>query len=82
MKIDYLRKHGVKNDVILVPHICPKHDVVNPKGMFLVDDFGGNLSGWQENGGISIRFSANTQKIYSDYLTVSNLEDVFKLYKY
>lgn len=80
-KVDYLRKNGVKNDVILVPYICKKHEIVNPKGKFLIDDFSGNLGGWQENGGISIRFSVNTQKTYIDYVVVSNLEDVFKMFK-
>lgn len=80
-KIDYLRKRGVKNDVILVPYFCKKHEVVNPISKFLVDDFGGNLSGWQDNGGISIRFSVNTQKTYTDYVVVSDLEEVFRTYK-
>lgn len=80
-KVDYLRRHGVKNDVILVPYMCKKHVIVNPRGKFLVDDFGGNLSGWQENGGIPIRFSVNTQKTYTDYAVISSLEDVFKMFK-
>ena len=77
MKVDYLRKNGVKNDVIVVPYICKKHDVVVPNGKLLVDDFGGNLSGWQANGGISIRFSTNILKKYDDFEVVSNLQDVF-----
>ena len=80
-KVDFLRKYGVKNDVIVVPYICKKHEVVEPKGKFLVDDFGGNLIGWQANGGISIRFSTDAQKTYTDYIVVSNLEDVFKRFQ-
>lgn len=80
VKVDYLRKHGVKNDVILVPYICMKHEIVDPRGKFLVDDFGGNLSGWQENGGIPIRFSTNIQKTYSDYTVISSLEDIFGMF--
>lgn len=80
-KIDFLRRNGVKNDVILVPYFCSKHEVVNPLGKVLVDDFGGNLKGWQDNGGIPIRFSINTQKTYTDYTVVSSLDEVFKMYK-
>ena len=78
-KVDYLRKCGVKNDIILVPYICRKHEVINPKGRFLVDDYGRNLEGWQTNGGKSIRFSINTEKIYTDYVVISSLEDVFRM---
>lgn len=77
VKVDYLRKHGVKNDVIVVPHICKKHEIVKPMRRFLIDDFGKNLIGWQENGGISIRFSTNIQKTYDDFVVISNLQDVF-----
>lgn len=80
-KVDYLRKYGVKNDIVLVPYVCKKHEVINPKGRFLVDDFGGNLSGWQNNGGKPIRFSINANKTYTDYMVVSNLEDVFKMFR-
>lgn len=81
-KMDYLRRHGVKHDVIIVPYICKKHEIVNPKGKFLIDDYGGNLIGWQENGGIPIRFSVNPQKEYTDFVVVSSLEEVFEKFKY
>ena len=80
-KIDYLRKQGVKNDIIVVPYICKKYEVVEPNRKFLVDDFGENLKGWQAKDGLAIRFSINTNKIYTDYAVVSNLEDVFKIFK-
>ncbi len=77
MKVDYLRRNGVKNDVVLVPYVCKKHEVVEPNGRVLVDDYGGNLKGWQTNGGIPIRFSTNVFKTYDDFNVVSNLQDVF-----
>ena len=78
-KIDYLRKNGVKNNVILVPYICKKHEVVDPKGNVLVDDYGGNLIGWQASGGVAIRFSNSSQKKYDDFSVVSNLNMAFEI---
>ena len=78
-KIDYLRKNGVKDNVILVPYICKKHEVVDPKGNVLVDDYGGNLIGWQASGGVAIRFSNSSQKKYDDFSVVSNLNMAFEI---
>lgn len=56
-KINFLREHGIKNDVILVPFNLKKTDVVNARNNLLIDDTVHNLDDWNGMGGIPIFFN-------------------------
>lgn len=72
-KINYLREVNVKNNVILVPYDLEKSQVVVAKNNILVDDYKKNLINWQENGGISIHYSLDEEKMFK---TIYNLDYV------
>ncbi len=57
VKVDYLRNHFKDISIIMVPKEISKTKVVHSEGAILVDDYSGNLSEWEENGGLAIRFS-------------------------
>lgn len=56
-KIKFLRKNGVKNDIILAPFTVKKTDLVDPKDNILIDDTLHVLDNWKEKGGIPIFFN-------------------------
>ena len=51
-----LRELGLKCDIILVPYLVKKTEVVNACGNILVDDAVFNLDEWQQAGGFPIFF--------------------------
>ncbi len=55
-KVKDLRRLGLKCDIILVPYLLKKTDMVSAKGNILVDDAVFNLDEWREAGGIPIFF--------------------------
>lgn len=58
-KIAYLRKNGIKNDIIIAPYKFEKHEVVSALGNLLIDDSIRNLINWKKAGGIPIFFDKN-----------------------
>jgi len=62
-KIKFLRRHGVKQEVILVPFTVKKTDVVDPMLNILIDDTVHNLDEWQESGGRTFFFSKDDSDI-------------------
>ncbi len=55
-KIYYLRCKGVKQNIILVPYMFRKCDIVNPIDNILIDDCLKNLDEWLEMGGYPMLF--------------------------
>lgn len=84
-KIDFLRKNGINNEVILVPYEFKKTDLVDPCGNILIDDNVSNLDDWYEKGGIPIFFNKNNSdydswgNFNSKYTKIKSLKDLSKL---
>ena len=64
-KIDLLRSLNVKNDIIIVPFMYKKTDIVLAKNSILVDDTVHNLDDWNKDGGIPIFFNKDNEDIDS-----------------
>lgn len=62
-KINYLRKCGVKQNIILVPFSMSKCDVVDVKDNILIDDSIRNLVEWEANGGYPMFFDRKGNNI-------------------
>ena len=62
-KINYLRKNGVKCNIVLVPEHVKKCDVVNASGNILVDDLISNLVDWENAGGKGIFFDRYNNRV-------------------
>ena len=58
-KVEWVRKHGIRQNVIMVPYRLRKTDVVDASNNILVDDCLKNLDDWVSNGGIPIFFDIN-----------------------
>ncbi len=76
-KIKYFRDNEIKNDIVIVPSIVKKTDLVETRGNILVDDNIDNLVDWQNKGGIPIAFG----NINSEFPKVNNLEEVLNPFK-
>lgn len=84
-KIKYLREQGIKNDVILVPYLLKKSEVVTPYGNILIDDSIRNLDDWYEKGGVPIFFNKDgfdtdnwgiENKKYRKIRTLGEIKDI------
>lgn len=64
-KIKFLRKCGVKQNIILVPYELKKTDVVSPFGNILIDDSLKNLKEWEQFGGYPMFFDKKENNIDS-----------------
>lgn len=71
-KIEYFRKHKIENNIIIVPDMIQKSQIVNAYGNILVDDSDRNLTDWKNNNGISFGFG----KSESQFIQISSLDDV------
>ena len=69
-KIKFLRKNGIRCNIILVPYQVKKTDIVLAKDNILVDDAIFNLDEWELAGGIPIFF--DTYKNNTDGWGVEN----------
>lgn len=79
LKKEYINKNLGNINVIPVQKGTEKCDKVNPKNAILVDDFTGNLTKWQEKGGISIKFSDNNKE--SEFKKINNLSQIIDMYE-
>ena len=73
-KINFLREHDIKSDIILVPFNLKKTDIVNARNNLLIDDTVHNLDDWNVMGGIPIFFN-------KDNLNIDNWFNVNTKYK-
>ena len=58
-KIKWLRENRVKQNIVLVPYLFKKSDVVDARGNLLVDDCLKNLDDWVDNDGYPLFFDVN-----------------------
>ncbi len=72
-KVDYIRNKNSNVSIICVPRGVEKNKVVNSSGAILVDDFKGNLISWQNNDGISIKFSDEKD---DNFITINSLDEL------
>lgn len=72
-KILFIRSKNKNINVICVPKGIEKCDMVDPRNSILIDDYGGNLKTWVENGGIGIKFSEEDS---NKYMTISSLDEL------
>ena len=64
-KIKFLRKCGVRQNIILVPYKVRKVDVVDARGNILIDDSLKNLTEWIEMGGYPMFFDKKRNNVDS-----------------
>lgn len=71
-KINYFRSKGVRNNIIIVPDIKKKSQVVTAFNNILVDDSESNLREWENNFGIPYCFGSES----SEFERIDSLDDV------
>ena len=64
-KIKFLRRNGVKQEIILAPYKLKKCEVVSAKGNILIDDCLRNLYEWEQSGGYPMFFDRDENNIDS-----------------
>lgn len=79
VKIEYFKRELPNVNVITVPKAIKKADFVSPVGCILVDDYSSNLDYWEENGGISIKFSDYEENC--PYRVISDLLQLIEIFK-
>ena len=62
----------------MVPKEISKTKVVHSEGAILVDDYSGNLKEWEENGGISVRFSKDLES--QGYKVINRLDNLINMF--
>ena len=62
-KIRWARKNNIKQNIILVPYLFKKTDIVDAYGNTLIDDSLHNLDDWVNNGGTPIFFDIDDDNI-------------------
>lgn len=58
-KVNWIRRNGLKQSIILVPYDVKKSDMAMAGGNILIDDCLRNLDDWVNNGGYPILFDIN-----------------------
>lgn len=76
-KVKFIRKYTDDLTIIPVPKSISKTKMVHTKDAILVDDYTSNLTEWEKEGGIGIRFS---QKLNGKgYPVINRLDSLLKL---
>ena len=78
-KIKYLEEMLPDITKIVVPKEISKSKMLETKGSILVDDYGGNLDEWSQDGGIAIKFTQNEEKAYK-YKSITKLDELLDLF--
>jgi hypothetical protein len=76
-KIKYIRKYFNDITIIPVPREISKTKMVHTKGNILIDDFAGNLTEWESEGGIGIKFS--TELKGKGFTVIDRLDKILDL---
>ena len=76
-KKEYFAERLPGINVISVPKVTHKCDMVNPQDSILVDDFITNLEKWQEKGGISVKFSDAGKEC--EFTTINDLLELLEI---
>lgn len=77
-KIKYIRKYLKEITIIPVPKEVSKTETVCAKDSILVDDYKGNLSEWEEAGGIGVRFYKHQRE--TKFIDITDLEQILALF--
>ena len=72
VKINYFRRKGVKNNIIIVPVGIKKSKIALPFNNILVDDSAYNLRDWKNNFGIPYYFG----DMPSEFERIESLDDI------
>jgi hypothetical protein len=78
-KINYLEELLPDITKIIVPKAVSKTKIVQTKDAILVDDYSVNLSEWEKEGGIPVKFSRKIDKVYP-YKTIDRLDKLLDLF--
>lgn len=78
-KVNYIRTHFSDITVIICPKNISKTKMVHTKGAILVDDYAGNLREWENEGGISVRFSRTLNG--KGFKVIDNLDSLIEMFK-
>lgn len=78
-KEEYLQQYIPNIEMIFVDKRLEKCDVVDCKNAILVDDYMGNLTLWEEKGGIPVKFSTSGKRY--DYISISSLDMMLDKYE-
>lgn len=73
-KINFIRSNNLDIPLISVPKGTDKSKLVSAKGSILVDDYSGNLSSWEKDGGIGVKF--DEEKESDKYITIKALKEL------
>lgn len=77
-KIKYLKTKFKDNiTIIITPKEISKTQMVHCEGAILVDDYSGNLTEWENAGGISVRFSNELES--KGFLVINRLDELLKI---
>ncbi len=78
-KINFLEEKLPDITKIIVPKAVSKTKMLETRNSILVDDYGGNLDEWHEEGGIAIKFSTKIGKVYK-YKSISKLDQLLEMF--
>lgn len=77
-KITYLKSKFKDNiTIIITPKEISKTQMVHCEGAILVDDYSGNLTEWENAGGISVRFSNELES--KGFLVINRLDELLNM---
>ena len=62
----------------MVPKEISKTKVVHSEDAILVDDYSGNLTEWEDNGGIAIRFSKDLES--HGFKVLNKLDELLNMF--
>lgn len=82
-KIKFLRENGIKQNIILVPYMFKKTDIVSAKNNILIDDSVSNLTDFKNNDGYPMYFNKDNSDIDSwglknTYQRVRRIDDLMR----
>ena len=78
-KKDYMMNFLPDVEMIFVPKIIEKNDMVDAKGSILIDDYTPNLRRWEKAGGIGVRFSLKMNG--KGFRVISHLDDIIEMFR-
>lgn len=76
-KINYLRSKFNDITIIITPKEISKTKMVHSAGAILVDDYSGNLTEWENTGGIAVRFSKELES--KGFLVINRLDKLLDM---
>lgn len=77
-KIEFINRLFNDLTIIPVPKACAKTMMTQTKNAILVDDYSGNLKGWEESGGIAVKFVKERED--SEFKEITSLDELIKMF--